>query len=116
MSPSHLQELMAELQTEYFSSFIEKFQRIEELHKNNDWQGLELEFHKLKGTGTTYGAPEVTAACAQLERLFREQKKHHFNSLVPMALTLLQKIHDKYVSNQPFDLEHDPDYVTICRL
>ena len=69
MNTDNYNQLMEELKTEYLQSFADKFQLLLDLHKNKDWEKIELEFHKLKGTGTTYGVPEVSELCFHLERL-----------------------------------------------
>ncbi len=115
MNTSNYQALMAELRTEYFETFSDKFKLLNELHKKQDWNGIELEFHKLKGTGATYGAPEVSTLCAHLERIYRQQKRVD-QQLIDLSIDLLTKVKNKYINNLAFELEKDPHYVTICGL
>jgi HPt (histidine-containing phosphotransfer) domain-containing protein len=55
--------MMAELKTEYLIELPDKINYIETLLEQTNQVELENEFHKLKGTGKTYGVPEVTDIC-----------------------------------------------------
>ena len=57
------QNMMAELKTEYLKELPDKVKYIETLLAQSNQTELENEFHKLKGTGKTYGVPEVTDIC-----------------------------------------------------
>ncbi len=115
MNTSSYAALMAELRKEYFESFSTKFQLLKSLYDQADWSGVELEYHKLKGTGATYGAPEISTLCGHLERICRKNKIIDKTTL-DTSIELLEKIKNKYVNNVAFELEKDPNYVTICKL
>ena len=103
---------MEELRTEYLESFDEKFTLWGELFSQKDWYSLELEFHKMKGTGTTYGAPEVTELCKEMERICRESDELP-RDLLDAAIGLLTQIRDKYLNQKDFELADHPDFVSI---
>jgi HPt (histidine-containing phosphotransfer) domain-containing protein len=112
---SNYEQMMSELREEYLQSFAEKFNQMQQFFEGQDWYSLELEFHKLKGTGTTYGVPEVTELCQKMEALCRQQQKIS-ETLLKMAIELLSAIRDKYMKNQEFDLSSDPRYLKIEQL
>lgn len=62
-----LSEILAELKSEYQANFPKKVSLIRSLCQRQEWGDLAEEFHKLKGTGKTYGFPEVSQICESLE-------------------------------------------------
>ena len=62
-------EMMAELRTEYLATFPQKFLEIETHLSAVDFSRLRDDFHKLKGTGKTYGIPEISELCAIIEKI-----------------------------------------------
>ena len=112
MNTSNYQEVMAELRTEYLESFEDKFVLWRQLFQDAHWDNLELEFHKMKGTGTTYGAPEVSLLCEHLERICRDNKSINKTTLVS-AINILSKVRDKYLQNKDFEMESEAEYSQI---
>lgn len=64
-------ELLAELKADYLSILPERIANLEKLLKEKNWKQMHIEFHKLKGTGKTYGFPEVSTICEKLEEASR---------------------------------------------
>lgn len=112
MNASNLKSLMDDLRQEYLASFPEKFDKLLECFNKQDWYSIELEYHKLKGTGTTYGIPEVSQLCEILERLCREHKTIDKETL-DSSILLLGKIKDKYEQDIEFDLASHIDFLKI---
>ncbi|NQZ20260.1 MAG: Hpt domain-containing protein [Bdellovibrionales bacterium] len=112
MNMSNYSDLMEELRTEYLESFDEKFKIIREYFKSHDWYNLELEYHKLKGTGSTYGVPEVTTLCQKMESLCKK-KPHNLENLIDQSIFVLSKIKDKYLDNVQFEMESTPEFISI---
>lgn len=104
MNQSNYDDLIKELRTEYLQSFEEKFSLLRKLLADKDWYSIELEYHKLKGTGTTYGAPEVTKVCQILEHHCKDQSEISSETL-EISVELLTKIRGKYLNDEEFDLE-----------
>ncbi len=106
---------MQELQTEYLESFTEKFQLWRKLFTEEQWDSLEMEFHKMKGTGSTYGVPEVSLLCQHLERICQSQKaiSHEFLDTI---IRMLGDIKLKYLANGDYNLAEDPDFEKIQNL
>ncbi len=115
MDPLKHTALIAELQKEYLGGFKEKFCRILGFHRKREWSALELEYHNLKGTGATYGVPEVTELCQQMEKLCRGKTEIE-KEWLEISIKLLEKIADKYSDTKPFELSEDPDFIKLKSL
>ena len=115
MNTANYKEMMAELRTEYLEAFQQKFQTINDFFDQKDWYSIELEYHKLKGTGSTYGVPEVTQLCEQLERVCREKKQIE-RIVVDQSIELLTAIREKYLNDKEFDLSSNATFLSIKNL
>lgn len=109
LKKSELNDLFAELKGEYLDSFPEKIETIRGFWQSTQRDGLQNEFHKIKGTGTTYGLPEVTEIAEILEEMCERNGDKLGMSLV-IALDLLQKICNSYKFNLDYELQKDPLY------
>ena len=110
-----LQKLLADLQKDYLASFQTKMTTIDALWKSARFVDLETEYHKIKGTGRTYGLPEVTQLGEALERLC-EVDREALKVAVPLSLNLLVQIQDSRAKGQPFMIESDQDFRVINEL
>lgn len=106
---SALNDLFAELKEEYLESFPEKFAAIEKHWQERNRPALQNEFHKMKGTGTTYGLPEVSTIAEMLEDMCIHNSVSLGMSMV-ICLDLLRKISQNYKHNIPYELNKDPLY------
>lgn len=106
---------MAELRTEYLESFDEKFKLLHSLYQQAEWYSIELEYHKLKGTGSTYGVPEVTELCEHLERICNQTKSID-KDILDLSMEILEKIKDKYLNNTDFELSSHTGFQKIKTL
>ena len=61
----NLDDVLAKLQKTYIKNMPEKLQLMKTHINAKDFKALREEFHKIKGTGRTYGLPEVTDLGAQ---------------------------------------------------
>jgi HPt (histidine-containing phosphotransfer) domain-containing protein len=113
--PIKLSQLLSELKQEYISAFPAKIERLKTLTLSQDWAALSEEYHKLKGNGKTYGLPEISVLCEQMEYLTLN-KDLQKTMLFEHALTLLERMHACYVSGDSFDLEKDPIAKSILSL
>lgn len=55
-----LKKILEGLKSDYLKNMPAKLALIEKLWANGEIDLLETEFHKLKGTGKTYGLPEIS--------------------------------------------------------
>lgn len=110
-----LSQLLSELKQEYIAAFPVKIERLKTFTVARDWANLSEEYHKLKGNGKTYGLPEVSILCEQLE-LIALKKDTQKMMLFEHAITLLERMHQAFLSGDSFDLEKDPIAKSILSL
>ncbi len=122
---SSLAALLAELQKNYLASFAEKKVNLENLWKTGKLEELTTEYHKLKGTGRTYGLPEVT----QLGEVLESICEYHVGlqneatltaalaRAVPVSLRLLDRIQTSRTSaGEEYILDADADFLLLLAL
>lgn len=102
-----LSEVLAELKAEYRQKFPEKLAKLRALHADQDWAALKEEFHKLKGTGRTYGYPEVSQLCEALEQLCG--KPSVSASLVEKCFPVFEKMLTAWQDGHLYDLSLNED-------
>jgi chemotaxis protein histidine kinase CheA len=122
---SSLTALLAELQKNYLASFNEKAVNLEHLWKTGKLEELTTEYHKLKGTGRTYGLPEVTQLGEVLESICEYHVGLHdemaltaaLANAVPVSLRLLDRIQTSRTSaGEEYLLDTDPDFLLLLSL
>jgi HPt (histidine-containing phosphotransfer) domain-containing protein len=99
-------KLKAELRVEFLVEFpkrIKLLQKYLELGQSQDWMS---EFHKLKGTATTYGFPELTQFVERLEPylLMDHPDKEILHQGV---LKIMYRMLQEWKKGLPFCLEKD---------
>lgn len=93
----------------------EKISLIESLHSAGDLEKLETEYHKLKGTGRTYGLPEFTQVGATLERIC-DVAPEALPQAVPLSLSLMARMRDARVQGTSVVIEAEPDFQTLVKI
>lgn len=109
---SELNDLFAELKSEYLDTFTEKTEAIHNFWAKQDRNALQNEFHKIKGTGTTYGIPEVTTIAEILEEMC-EINSPQLGTAIMVTLELFQKICHAYKFGGDYDLRKDPLFKAV---
>lgn len=104
---TELNDLFAELKGEYLETFPEKIDAIRGFWEKQDRENLQNEFHKIKGTGTTYGIPEVTTIAEMLEDMCKNNSEK-LGAAILSALELFHKISHAYKHSADYDLAKDP--------
>lgn len=104
--------LMEQLRGEYLATIPEKIQMIIQFYNANDAHGVREIFHKLKGTGGTYGVPEISTFGEILENFCKAQPSN-LKAVVPDAIELLKKIHASRLKNEAFDINADARFQYI---
>lgn len=99
-------QLLLELKEEYLKALPKKIEKINQLLEEEKWNELHDEFHKLKGTGKTYGFPQISQVCQILENL-SAMRPIQDKSLFIQGSELLARMQHSYEQNQSFDLEKD---------
>lgn len=112
---SSINDVLAELRKTYLAAIPDRTKLIESLWKEKRYSDVETEFHKLKGTGKTYGLPEISQIGEVAERLV-ENSTSLADQSVPPALLILQKIHAARCQEQVLVLERDPDFIFLSEL
>jgi HPt (histidine-containing phosphotransfer) domain-containing protein len=102
-----LNQVLKDLQIEYLVKFPGKIKLLKTLTAAQDWVQIENEYHKLKGTGKTYGFPEISVLGEKLEHLALldfPRKREVFENAIPF----FEKLHQAYLENKSYDLTKDP--------
>jgi HPt (histidine-containing phosphotransfer) domain-containing protein len=107
--------LLSQLRIEYVSSLPEKIQIIRHFYNSGDALGVKEVFHKLKGTGATYGVPEISMIGETVEQ-FCKTKPQDMKTVIPDALALLDSVHTSRTKNEEFNVSADPRFQRICQL
>lgn len=105
-------DLIKNLQRDYIRELPERLQRIENFCRAADVPHLYDEFHKLKGTGQTFGVPEISLVSAVLEQLCRAAAPQAL-TLSQTALAILRDIQRARSEDQPFDVAQDGRFIEI---
>ena len=107
--------MMNQLKLEYLSAMPERLEKISTSLENKDWTSLIEEFHKLKGTGKTYGFPEVSQLGELVEDLLNTKGSKN-EKLVIFALDILKDIYHERNQQRELDLFSDKRFQTIKEL
>jgi HPt (histidine-containing phosphotransfer) domain-containing protein len=85
-------DLLKTLQEDYLKSLPEKIKIITAQVQANDASNVRESFHKLKGTGKTYGFPEVSELAEVVENICIVQPGAGLNA-ARQAIPVLEDIH-----------------------
>jgi HPt (histidine-containing phosphotransfer) domain-containing protein len=108
-----LNNILEDLKNDYKSQMPSRLAKLESLTQKNDFAGLALEYHKLKGTGKTYGFAEISKISEQLEKICENSQDH---KLIVIGLELLKKYFtslEGHSNNEKFNLETDESYIAL---
>lgn len=112
---SELDSLIQELRGDYLKSFPEKIARLNQLYTDNNRAGLENEFHKIKGTGKTYGVPEMSVVAGHMETICRHNVDI-LNRCFPKAIEVIKEIEQAYKVGLDLALDNIPSYCELLKL
>ncbi len=110
-----LDDVLAELRKTYLEALPTRVALIDKLLSEGRYSEVETEFHKLKGTGKTYGLPEVTSIGEVAERICESGSASAIES-VPKALNLLKKVAATRSKGEPIDLLNDLDFLYLTEM
>lgn len=110
-----LDQLLADLKKEYLESLPARLAGIRQHLLDGAIETLEDDFHKLKGTGRTYGIPEISDVGALAETICGDAR-HLVTAAVPLAIELLTDIHKAHVRQETFDVQADPRFSKLRQL
>jgi HPt (histidine-containing phosphotransfer) domain-containing protein len=109
-----LDNLLKDLQTEYINRLSEKATEIELAFKSKDISTVQDVFHRLKGSGSTYGIPEISDLGLVAEAICH----HHPEALpwvVPAAIEILKKIQRSRQIDLSYPITEDPCYLRLVQ-
>lgn len=111
MNPKQ-KEAFEALRVKYLNSIPEKIENIRKTIAANDLHPLQQEFHKIKGSGKTYGYGDVTLIAIEIDKHCKASNPNSF-LLAEKACLLLKKIFDNLTSQMVYDLQTDPLFKEI---
>ena len=109
------EELLKSLASDYLKSLPEKIQVIAGQVQAKDTSNVRESFHKLKGTGKTYGFPEVSELAAVVENICIAQPQIGLNAAAK-ALAVLEDIYRTRQSAADYSLQADTRVDAIRKL
>lgn len=101
--------LFAELKVEYIDSFHEKIDVIYECWQKKTLGPLTMEYHKIKGTGTTYGVSPISQVAEIMEDLCHKDSEK-LGLCVLLSVDLLKKICKNEKHKIPYALDKERIY------
>lgn len=111
----NFEEMLKSLQRDYLASMPEKIALIETQIKAGATADLRQSFHKLKGTGRTYGLPEITELAEVVEDICSGYPKHAVLA-AGQAVSVLRDIFQHRQRQIPFELSRDSRLEGIRKL
>jgi HPt (histidine-containing phosphotransfer) domain-containing protein len=109
------EKMMEGLRAEYVQSLPKKMDDIQSHLSVRDTALLRDDFHKLKGTGKTYGIPEISQLGEAVEKICKNKSEQALE-IIPLALSLLALIHQKRSHGQMCLISDNPQFARIQKL
>jgi len=109
------EKMMEELRAEYLAGMPQKFIDINEHIAKKDINILREDFHKLKGTGKTYGMPEISELGEVVEKICMTKTDRAIEA-ASAGLRLLAAIHKTRLTKKPFELQANAEFLAIKKL
>lgn len=110
-----LDKLLAELQIEYLAALPTKIADIETHLRSGEMAKLRDDFHKLKGSGLTYGIPEISELC-EVTELLCDSKPQAAGTFTPLTVSLLKGILQQRQAGQAYDLQKAAEFAKLQAL
>ena len=113
-----MQQLLKNLRAQYISELHFKIREMEELLEKNASSVVFYDiFHKLKGSGLTYGCAEISDLSAAVEYACQQQHPK-WPEAVSIGLEILKRVYFTRLQHldQCYDLGADPQYRKLVDL
>ena len=118
-SLNRIYQTLKELKKDYIGDLPKKIQLLRDHFKKGELEELCNIFHKAKGSGSTYGCPEVSQLCTVMESLC-ENNQYLLSKSVPVALDILTDIHrhreSSILKDEAYDLQKDQRFLELTKL
>ncbi|MCB0356667.1 MAG: Hpt domain-containing protein [Bdellovibrionales bacterium] len=108
----NMEELLLKLKNEYIAELPLKITDLKQLFTAGDSEGLKNAFHKLKGSGKTYGLDSVSMIGKEMERICLDESLKIDLEVFTKAISLLEDIYTKKLLTE-VDLNKDPRFAAI---
>ena len=105
--------LLQELRDEYLKELPQTLETIKS--SSHDLKALACIFHKLKGSGKTYGITAITTIATPLENLCLKGDRTKLQEHLEAAIELLHDICISHKNDQSLSLENDARYQSLLR-
>ena len=63
---------------EFVAGLLERSDELRQAHERLDWDMLATLAHRLKGAAGSYGYPDISRLCAEMEQHFRQHQAEDF--------------------------------------
>ena len=116
------ESMMAELRKEYVESLNDKVSECQSYLDKSDFGALQNLFHKLKGSGATYGIPEASLLGELIELYMKKLNLEHtpqaacdpkVQSHLRAGTEMLKRIRDARKTEKAYAVEKDPLYLLL---
>lgn len=111
----NMDELLLKLKREYLLEIPIKISELTQLYKTQNIRELKDAFHKLKGSGKTYGVAPVSLLGKEMERICGECPHILNTHLFTQALSLLDSIAKEHLTSEEQTLK-DPRFQALKSL
>ncbi len=111
----NLQQLLDELKAEYLAKLPEKVSEIEAALEVQNYGAIEDIFHKLKGSGKTYGVAELTDLGRVIETVCQRHPEER-PWVAAKAGLMIAKIRAAHLEGGTYPLSEDADFKLIQNL
>lgn len=112
-----LEDILQNLRNEYLAAMPERLLLIEQQCINGDQIGLRDSFHKLKGTGKTYGIPEISIAAEITELLCTERGSLDLcQRAAKHSIAIIKSVVAARGSGHTYSIEDDPHMIELRKL
>ncbi len=103
-------EMMKELKQEYLEALPQRILNLRQWIQTGEVSLLINEFHKFKGTGTTYGLPEISELGSTMERLLAELEANEALVKSQTGVDILEQIFSQRQRGFELNLEEHMGY------
>lgn len=103
--------LLQELKQQYLEELPDILKKAKTYNSQQDWESLKEELHKLKGSGETYGWPDISELARSLEQLL--EKEGFSQELLKKGLDIFGELQQAAINKNSLDLQQHPDFIKI---
>ncbi|MGE4131664.1 MAG: Hpt domain-containing protein [Bdellovibrionales bacterium] len=109
-----VEQMLKGLQKDYINSLPDKIADIQKFVRDGATADLRNSFHKLKGTGQTYGIPEITQLAATMENICLHSPAK-LPTAAKYAISILMDISTARRADKDFDIKQDPRFLKLSQ-